>query len=268
MKPPKNSIILLLAATTVGGAVVAWRQHGELTELRAGAMKRSERADLQKRVWDLEKLNRELRDQLATRRPGETPSREFGEAGGGRKDREAGLPAIAPGSRFDPQRESERQFNAVRDVIGKPEVQAMIALQQKGAIEARYAALFKNLNLAPEQIEKLKTLLVERATTKQDIMAVALEQGINPGENPGAFRKLMVDAQNEINQSIQSVIGAQGLAQLTRYEQTLPQRNLVSELQQRLSYTSAPLTSGQAEQLVQILAANPPPRQPNPPGNP
>jgi hypothetical protein len=149
--------------------------------------------------------------------------------------------------------------------MNKPEVQAMINLQQKAAIEARYATLFKNLNLPADQVEKLKTLLADRSTTMQDIMSVARDQGINPRENPDAFRKLVADAQNEINSSIKSMIGEQGFAQLSTYEQTLPQRNLVNELQQRLSYTSTPLTAAQAEQMVQILANNMPQRQANSP---
>ena len=68
VKSSKTYVILLLAATTVGGAMLAWRQYGELVELRASAMNRDERADLQKRVWELEKLNRELQDQLAAHR--------------------------------------------------------------------------------------------------------------------------------------------------------------------------------------------------------
>jgi hypothetical protein len=54
VKSPKTYIILLLAATTVGGAALAWRQYGELLELRAAAMNRDERADWQRRVWELE----------------------------------------------------------------------------------------------------------------------------------------------------------------------------------------------------------------------
>ena len=146
--------------------------------------------------------------------------------------------------------------------MNKPEVQAMVNLQHKAAVEARYAALFKNLNLPAEQIERLKTLLAERTITMQDLMVAARDQGINPRENPEAYRKLMSDAQNQINDGIKSVIGEQGFAQLTNYEQTIPQRNVVNELQQRLSYTSTPLTAAQAEQMVQILAANPPQRQP------
>jgi hypothetical protein len=266
VRSSKTYLVLLLTATTLGGAVLAWRQYGELVELRASAMNRDERADLQKRVWDLEKANRELQDQLAARRD---PT-----------DMEGMLAAAAEGARSPESRERGgrddsrgrggsssglQQATAIRELMAKPEVQAMVSLQQKAAIEARYAALFKNLNLPAEQVERLKTLLADRSTTMQDVMAAAHEQGINPRENPDAFRQVVADAQNQINNGIKAVIGEQGFAQLSTYEQTLPQRNLVNELQQRLSYTSTPLTAGQAEQMVQILAANAPQRQPNNP---
>jgi hypothetical protein len=43
------------------------------------------------------------------------------------------------------------------------------------------------------------------------------------------------------------------------YQSTLPQRGVVNQLQQSLSYTASPLTEAQADQLVQILAQNQPP---------
>jgi hypothetical protein len=38
----KTYILLLLAATTLGGAMLAWRQYGELVELRAANMNRDD----------------------------------------------------------------------------------------------------------------------------------------------------------------------------------------------------------------------------------
>lgn len=259
MNSPKNYLLLLLAATTIGGALLAWRQYGELVELRAAAMNKDERADLQKRVWELEKANRDLlnrvpasreaggADELLAAATGEDrPARDRGERGGRGDGRGRGG--------------FEQQATAIRELMNKPEVQAMLSLQQKAGIEARYATLFKNLNLPPDQVEKLTALLAERSTTMQDVMSAARDQGINPRENPDAFRKLVADAQNEINKGIKTVIGDQGFAQLSNYEQTLPQRNVVNELQQRLSYTSSPLTAAQAEQMVQILASTAPQR--------
>jgi hypothetical protein len=265
VKSLKTYVILLLALTTLGGAALAWRQYGELVELRAAAMNRSERSDLQRRLWDLEKANRDLQAQLAARRDmGDSDEALAGnpDDAASARDRGGRGGERGPDSRGRGPTSGIQQANAIRELMNKPEVQAMINLQQKAAIEARYATLFKNLNLTPDQAERMKTLLSERATTMQDVMMAAREQGISPRDNPESFRKLVADAQNDINSGIKSVIGEQGFDQLTTYEQTLPQRNLVNELQQRLSYTSTPLTATQAEQMVQILAANSAQRSP------
>lgn len=268
MKSPQAYLILLLAATTVGGAILAWRQYGELVELRASAMNRDERADLQKRIWDLEKLNRELQDKLAAARAtgtgGESVASSSDEDRSGRDRSSRGGERGGPGGRGDA---FQKQAAAMRDLLSKPEVQALLSQQQKAAIDARYGALFRNLNLPPDQAAKLTALLAERGTTVQDVMSAAREQGIDPRENPAAFRKLVADAQNQINDSIKATIGEQGFAQLTNYEQTMPQRQLVNDLQQRLSYSNTPLTATQAEQLVQILATNAPPRPTSASGN-
>ena len=255
MKSPQTALLVLLAGTTVGGALLAWKQYGELVELRAIALNREERADLQKRIWELEKLNRELQEK-----PAAMP-REAGTGAGTAEEDTPGEPGRGgrggPGGRMEIM---QKQAVAMRELMSRPEVQALLNQQQRAAIEGRYAALFRNLNLSPEQAAKLTALLADRGTTMQDLFAAAREQGIDPRTNPEAYRKLVADAQGQINESIKGVIGDQGFAQLANYEQTMPQRNLVNDLQQRLSYTSTPLTPAQAEQLVQILASHAPQR--------
>lgn len=260
MNATKNLLIALLALATVGGALLAWRQYAELVELRAFALNRDERADLQKRIWDLEKNNRELQDRLAAARlgSGDDVEKMLATVEEERSDdnRRGRGDSRGPGGRGGPP----PQFNALRELMNKPEVQAMIAQQQKAALDARYAALFKNLNLSPEQADKLKALLIERQTSRQDVFEAARAQGIDPRENPEAYRKLMADARAQVETSIKSLLGDSGYTQLQTYEQTIPQRGLVTDIQQRLSYSNTPLTATQAEQLVQILAANTPPR--------
>jgi len=254
MKSAKTYLIVFLALTSIGGSILAWQQYSELVELRAAAMNTSERADLQKRVWELEKLNKQLRDQSAIHPSGEDTEAMLaaitGEKPAERRDRPEGR----AGRGGDPM----QQFAAIRDLMGKPEVQALMSSQQKAAVEARYAALFKSLNLAPEQTEKLKSILADRQTTMQDVFMAAREQGIDPRTDRDSLQKLMEVARTDINSSIKSVIGENGFAQFDSYEKTLPQRNVVNQLQQRLSYSDTPLSSTQADQLVQILAANTP----------
>jgi hypothetical protein len=262
---PKTYLIALLALTTIGGAVLSWQQYAELVELRAAAMNKAERADLQKRAWDLEKLNKQLRDQLAAQRPAGDAAEALlaaasGEAPPDRRDR---------GGRGGPGGTNPlQQFAALRDLMAKPEVQALMSVQQKAAVEARYAALFKNLNLTPAQADQLKTVLADRQTTMQDVMSAALDQGLDPRRDREAYQKLMDGARADVNASIKAVIGDSGFAQFETYEKTMPQRNIVNQLQQRLSYSDTPLTGTQADQLVQILANNTPPPAPRPAGPP
>lgn len=265
MKSPKNLALLLLAVTTIGGAVLAWQQYQELVELRAASLTKDERASLQKRIWDLERFNKELNDQLAAMRDG---TDDMGDAVAGGP---GGAPNGGPGGGRGNfrgrgnQNNPQQLANALRNLMAKPEVQALMSVQQKAAIDARYASLFKSMNLSPEQTDKVKSLLADRQTTMQDVMTAAREQGIR---DPAEIRKLMADAQGDINNSLKAVLGDAGLNQLQTYEQTMPQRNLVNQLQQRLSYTDTPLTQAQADQLVQVLAANPAPQRTNPDGTP
>lgn len=244
MKSPKDYLLLVLLLTTVAGGVLAWRQYNELIELRAAALNNNERADLQKRLWDAEKNRKALQDKVTEleRQPApeaeETPSAE--------------RPAARRNNR-GPNRANE--FMALMD---KPEMQRLVALERKGALDARFAPLFKNLNLTPEQLDKFKNLLVEKQTSMMDVLAAAREQGVNPRTDPAAFRQMVTDAQNEIDASIKSTLGDAAYAQYQGFEQTQPQRNTVSQLEQRLSYSSTPLTSSQSDQLVSILAANTP----------
>lgn len=268
MKSPKTLVILLLALTTIGGAGLAWQQYAELVELRAAALSKDDRAALQKRVWDLERFNKELNDQLTALRDAADDADALA---GGPAERPAGRGG--PGGRGDFRGRGGagnpmQLATALRNVMAKPEVQALLSVQQKAAIDARYAAMFKSMNLSPEQADKVKNLLIDRQTTMQDVMNAAREQGINPRSDPQGFQKLLADAQGDINTSLKAVLGDADFSQMQNYEQTMPQRNVVNQLQQRLSYTDTPLTSAQADQLVQVLASNPAPQRVNADGTP
>lgn len=248
----------LLAVAGLG--LIAWRQHGELQSLRRSAMGREERSELQRRVWDLERQNRELREAAAGASSSDPAKVRAPQSLGAGSDRPG-----ARGPRPDPARDLA-QFAALREAVARPEVQALVQTQVQGAVEARYGPLFRSLNLSPERQAQLRRLLVERTLSAQDVLTAALDQGLDPRENPAGLRKLLADAQEEVNRSIRTNVGEPAYNQLVGYEQTLPQRAVVNELQGRLASSEAPLTPAQADQLVAVLAANPPPRTSAPAG--
>jgi hypothetical protein len=115
--------------------------------------------------------------------------------------------------------------------------------------------LFKTLNLGDEKLATFKTLLAEKEATMMDTMRAAREQGLDPRSDPEGFKKLVAATQAETDNAIRAAIGDTAFAQYEQYQATQPQRALVNQLQQSLSYTNAPLTSAQADQMVQVLAA-------------
>jgi hypothetical protein len=129
------------------------------------------------------------------------------------------------------------------------------ALQQKAGLDSRFGALFKELKLPTATLDKLKDLLVEKEVTMQDVMITAREHGIDPHVDPDDFRELVSSAQDETDNAIKSLLGDSAFSQYQQYQQTLPQRAVVNQLQQSLSYTSEPLSDGQAASLMEILAS-------------
>ncbi|MEI6051237.1 MAG: hypothetical protein WCQ44_00920, partial [Opitutaceae bacterium] len=236
MKSSKTYLLVILACTTIGGAAYAWKQYQELIQLRAAALGTDERSDLQKRLWAAEKRAKDLADQLAaarTRGEGATdenpdPANPDNANRGNRGNRGPGGPGGRGGD--------------IMAALQKPEIQRLLATQQKAQLDARYASLFKNLNLTPAQLEKFKNLLVERQTSMMDVMTAAREQGINPRTDPKGFQQLIAGTQGEIDASIKAAIGDNAYSQYKNFDQTAPQRGTTDQLSQRLSYSATPLT--------------------------
>ncbi len=239
----KNLLIALLALVAVGGGALAWQQYLELVALRAAAVSPADRKAEQARLAAAERFARELEDQLAALRDANSMSTDAAPVAATRSANQAefGRGRGGPGN--------------LRALMENPEARKLMAQQQKIALDARYAALFKQLNLPAAQLDKVKALLLEKQTVMQDVMMAAREQGLDPRTDPENFRKLVSTAQAEIDASLKAVLGDQAFTHYEQYQQVQPQRNVLSQLQQSLSYTDAPLSDTQAAQLMQILAS-------------
>lgn len=238
-------IALALAAFT--GVFYAFQQQKALNSARTAAESlEKERNALRKKLWDAEKRRGELEAQLRNR-----PGGPNGDAG---PDGPPPSPEAAVADAAIRLAGAGGPFGRFMAAMDNPEVQRLMATQQRGALDARYAALFKSLNLTPAQLEQFKNLLVEKRTAVADVMAAARSQGLTGRENRDEIRALVQNAENEIDGSIRASIGDAAYTQYQSFEQTQAQRATVSQLQQRLSYSDAPLTEAQTEQLVQLLA--------------
>src|SRR5690348_10464108 len=119
-------------------------------------MNGDERADWQKRLWATEKRRAELESQVTSLQKKDELHGEL-----------PGPDQVQPNQPRGHRRNGPANFMAMMD---RPEVQRMVAMQQKAALDARYYSLFKRLALTPDQLDKFKDLLVEKRTAMMDVM--------------------------------------------------------------------------------------------------
>lgn len=238
-------VLLLLGAVGLG-----WAQRTELLRLRdSQAAWAKEREDLRRKLWDMQRdRNNAARGPAATA-AGEANAAEASAPGPGT------VAGPETGGRERRERPEGGRMGALMDT---PEVQQLMFMQQKAGLDGRYADLFRQLRLSPAELEKFKTLLVEKQTAVMDVFAAARSQGLGGREGREEIRQLMQGTQAEIDAQIQGLLGEAAYAQFQEYERTQPQRALVGQLEQRLSYSAAPLSPAQSDQLTRILAQNSP----------
>jgi hypothetical protein len=243
----KNLLIAALALTTVVAGVLAWQQsrlaqHSVVTTASAND-------DLLKKLAAAERRANDLEARLAAFEAASLPA-------------DSAMPEAAPVSAQRPAPPPGGPPNNRRSdmaaLLNTPEVMQLMTAQQKNALDSRYAALFKKLNLGPAQLESFKNLLLEKQNSQRDVMMAARESGLNPRESRDELQKLVNDARAETDAAIAAAIGQDKFNQYQNYESTGRQRALVDQIDRTMSYAATPLTESQSQALVQILAQNSP----------
>lgn len=240
MRSPKNFLLALFAFTTLATGIFAWRQHLELVSLRAAAPVREQVAAT--------RAVASAAQNASTPEPESNAHEVFGGA--------APSDAIDVANPIPAPNSNGPQFGRRDAFIETPEVQRLMMIQRKAGLDARYAALFKSLNLRPDQLDRFKELLVERMTVRNDVMGAARSQGLNPRSDRDAINALVRQGEAEIDASIRGLIGDASYSQYQHYERTQPLRTTVNQLEQRLSYSSTPLSPEQSAAVLSILDRN------------
>ncbi|MEY2878893.1 MAG: hypothetical protein RLZZ15_1273, partial [Verrucomicrobiota bacterium] len=254
MNSAKNLVLVALVLAAAGVGALAWKQSRELADLRVAVADTSQRDQLGKRAAAAEARATQLADQLASAQVQLKAARDA-------KPVVATASAKAPGAEEGPTPASlAKVISSAANMMNRPEMQRMAALNAKAGLDRNYAPLFKQLALAPEKLEQLKKLMVERQTVASDVFAAAAQQGLDPIQNRKELGKLTAEGQARVDGELKALLGDGDFSSYQKYQATLPQRAAVNQLQQSLSYTANPLSDAQADQLIQVLAQNPPPR--------
>ena len=148
MKSPKNILLVLLAAAVVAVAALSWSQYRELIGLRA-QLADGDNATLKKELADARATIKSLENRLLAMR---------GRRGGGGAGDEA-ADGEGAGENGGPEGRRGGRFGAFAAMAANPEFQKLLAVQMRGRIQQTYGALFKSLNLSPDQLAQFQGLL-------------------------------------------------------------------------------------------------------------
>ena len=150
--------------------------------------------------------------------------------------------------------------NDFAEMMKTPEARRLLAIQNRGWIDTQYAAVFKALNLTPDQLAKYKDLLAERNNSFQDAYQLAKDQGIDPATDPKGYSMLMQGIMTDMTNQMKAAIGDDNYQKAQQLQSMNGERATAAQLQQSLSFTQTPLTDDQANQLAQLMQANRAPR--------
>lgn len=250
-KTTVSALIVLLGAVVLGEAVLGWSQAREAEQIRETvAVEEAESKAVVARLKEAQAQVAVLAAQLEASRT--APVGVTGRAPG--IGTAARSPTDTPSVRAPAANFSEAFTLAMDD----PEFRQLLAVSQRARLNFFYNPLFGQLNLPPNQLERFKSLLID----KQQAVGDANRSALSLGANQDAAYRGIAGAQGEINAEIRSLLGESGYTRYQDYEATRGQRMVVDQLQQSLAHTTTPLNDDQAAQVVRALYQNSPPANP------
>jgi hypothetical protein len=239
----KDIAIVCLALSSGTLAFFAWRQRGEIQRLSPLALQPAAAPVSGVTIHSATKRSLAVPSRRAEPAMSVAPrARSENEDGAARPMLEA-RPAARP-----------RRGDALARLMDNPEFVQALGLQRHAMLDTRFAGLFRQLNLGADELATFKNLLAEKENVVLDVVTVSETSAEGPLA-PEVLRASVRAAQAQVEQAIHSSLGSERYAIYRDYERTLAQRATIAQLEQRLSYTAAPLTPPQADALVRILVA-------------
>lgn len=257
----KTLIALLSVAVVVLGLACAWQARqlrAVQTQARVAEEARAAEAGAQEaqtqRIRELERSNARLEKQVAqfatvttSLRTNETALRSNATALAERIKAAGGAGA---------EGEGEGKGAVWGEMIGKmmkdPAMREMIREQQKAMVNMMYGGLYKEMNLSPEEKDKLKELLTESQMGK-----VAAAQGLFGGAQDeattAAAKKAVEEAKKQTDADIKALLGDARFAQYEDYQKNVGDRMQLDQFKNQLAADNAPLRDEQGAQLLQIM---------------
>ncbi|HTD65347.1 MAG TPA: hypothetical protein VK846_02305 [Candidatus Limnocylindria bacterium] len=142
------------------------------------------------------------------------------------------------------------------EMLGKmmkdPAMREIMREQQKAMVNMMYAGLFKDLNLSPDEKEKLKTLL-----TDAQMKNVEAAQGLFGGDDKSAtgldVAKQALEAKKQRDGEIKALLGDERFAQYQDYQKNVGERMQIDQFKNQMAAENIPMRDDQTAQLLQAM---------------
>jgi len=153
------------------------------------------------------------------------------------------------------QTNSSNPLAGMAKMFNDPKMKELIKTRQKAVmgpmIDKQYAALFKQLNMSPEESAQLKTLLVNKMLAGADAGMAMMDDSVDAAKRAELTRQMKA-ATDEYDAQIKQFLG-DGYPAYQNYEKTVPDRMEVSQFGDQLSGDNS-LSPDQQSQLIQAMS--------------
>ncbi|MBC2605811.1 hypothetical protein [Pelagicoccus albus] len=168
-------------------------------------------------------------------------------------DGEAGPPPDSPEDGMSREERRRARMEQMLTAFEDPQIRMDMIERQMNRVDERYAAFFKTLDLSPEALETLRTLMAESGVVDWEMRMRGFSAETEEDRDRISMER---DLQKDVlADEIAALIGEESAAALAEYTASLPYRNEVDALASSLSFTESPLSSEQSEALVSSIAS-------------
>ncbi len=232
-----------VAALGLGGWI--WQMQRELSDLRVAVQEDRERVAVEeRRVSEIKVEFSSLQSEI-----------KKGDAAAA----SAGNLVLAQTSAASPTGEDVRDPKVSDEAARRAEAAKLVT--EKIHLNQQYAMLFRKLardfKISPDQLDKLKFLLVDRQQGFNDAVTLARAQGITM-KNPDVFKPLVLESALALDAQIEQLLGKEAYGKFLEYEQTMSSSRVVNQVQQYLRGSPDQLSEAQYTNLVNLLHSNMP----------
>jgi hypothetical protein len=136
------------------------------------------------------------------------------------------------------------------ELFDQPVVLDLLAAAVHDSLDPRYGTFFRQLQLAPRQLEHLKNLLVERQMSALDVVRAAHARGLSATE----AEAVLAESADMLDSNIRSLLGQPGFERFKAYERDIDTHGLLNQLETRIGYGAPPLSPEQSDAVLRVLA--------------